>query len=248
MKEVEAALKKYPNERMLKVEHATVLSDTGKVDEAAAEMRSLLGGDRDRETYLSLAQIFEKGKRYTDMGKVLDEAKSIQIERGQGRRLLHARRHAGTDQAVRRFGSRIPQSHRDESGERRRAELSWLHAGGPQCPPGRGISLIKKALDLDPDNGAYLDSLGWVYYRQGKLAEAESALVRAIDKIGQDGTVHDHLGDVYFKLGKTKEAIAQWQASIRDHQAGADADPAEVAKVTKKLDEARVRLAQETKK
>ena len=104
-------------------------------------------------------------------------------------------------------------------------------------------------LDLDPQNGAYLDSLGWVYYRQGKLNEAEGLLLQAIDHIGQDATVHDHLGDVYFKLGKTKDAITQWQASLKVFQAGAqsDSDPEEMASVGKKLESARVRLAQETK-
>jgi len=110
--------------------------------------------------------------------------------------------------------------------------------------------LVKKALDLDPQNGAYLDSLGWVYYRQGKLNEAEGLLVQALDHMSQgDPTVHDHLGDVYFKLGKTKDAITQWQASLKEFQAGAqsDSDPEEVASVGKKLESARVRLAKEGK-
>ena len=64
--------------------------------------------------------------------------------------------------------------------------------------------MIKKAVDLDPNNGAYLDSLGWVYFRQGKLQEAQDQLQRAIDQMATDPTVHDHLGDVYFKLGKTR--------------------------------------------
>src|SRR4029453_11585806 len=73
LREADAALKKYPNERMIKVEHATVLADQGKVDEAVTELRSLMGGERDRETYLTLAQIYEKAKRYADMSKTLDE-------------------------------------------------------------------------------------------------------------------------------------------------------------------------------
>src|SRR6185503_6310984 len=52
LREAEAALKKYPGERMIKIEHATVIADTGKVDEAAAELRTLLTGDRQREIYL----------------------------------------------------------------------------------------------------------------------------------------------------------------------------------------------------
>jgi tetratricopeptide (TPR) repeat protein len=109
--------------------------------------------------------------------------------------------------------------------------------------------MIQKALELDPENGAYLDSLGWAFYQQGKYTEAETMLVRALDRIGQDPTVHDHLADVYLKLGKTKEAISQWQASIKDFQspAGADSDPEDIAKVNRKLDAARVKLAKENK-
>jgi tetratricopeptide (TPR) repeat protein len=109
--------------------------------------------------------------------------------------------------------------------------------------------MIKKALEGDPENGAYLDSLGWAYYQQGKFDEAEGLLTRAIERIGQDPTVHDHLGDVYFKLGKIKEAITQWQASLKDFRspAGIDSEPEDVAKVTRKLDAARVKLAKESK-
>jgi len=120
----------------------------------------------------------------------------------------------------------------------------------------RGVKLdeasqmIKKALDQEPDNGAFLDSMGWVHYRQDKLEEAESMLIKAVELTGADPTVHDHLGDVYFKLGKTKEAISQWQLSVKGFQAGTqtDVDPDDLAKVTKKLDAARVRLAKETGK
>jgi predicted negative regulator of RcsB-dependent stress response len=93
--------------------------------------------------------------------------------------------------------------------------------------------------------------MGWVCYRQGKLDEAQSLLQKALDHIGQDPTVHDHLGDVYIKLGKTKEAIAQWQSSVKAYQTGSsqsDTDADEMAAVNKKLDAARIRLAQESKK
>jgi predicted negative regulator of RcsB-dependent stress response len=90
--------------------------------------------------------------------------------------------------------------------------------------------------------------MAWVLYRQGKADQAEQLLVEALDHMGTDPTVHDHLGDVYYKLGKTKEAIAQWQASVKDFQAALptdDNDPDELARVTKKLESARIKLAQE---
>jgi tetratricopeptide (TPR) repeat protein len=105
--------------------------------------------------------------------------------------------------------------------------------------------LIKRAVDLDPTNYAFLDSLGWVYYHQNKLGDAEAQLTRSVQMMGTDPTIHDHLGDVYFKQGKLKEAIDQWQASLKawNTSSPADQEPDEVAKVQKKLDTARVRLA-----
>ena len=76
---------------------------------------------------------------------------------------------------------------------------------------------------------------------------AEHELARSVQLMSKDPTIHDHLGDVYFKQGKIKEAIAQWQSSLNEWRtsAPADVEPTEMAKVQKKLDSARVKLAQE---
>jgi tetratricopeptide (TPR) repeat protein len=107
--------------------------------------------------------------------------------------------------------------------------------------------LIKRAVNIDPNNYAYLDSLGWVYYRLNRLDEAVQQLTRSLQIMSKDPTIHDHLGDVYFKQGKLKDAIAQWQSSLKEWNSSspADLEADEVAKVQKKLDSARVRLAQE---
>jgi predicted Zn-dependent protease len=112
---------------------------------------------------------------------------------------------------------------------------------------GEAQNYIEKALALDPDNYAYLDSLGWVYFHQNKLDDAETQLSHSLRLGPKDPTIHDHLGDVLFKQGKLREAIAQWQSSLKewDSSAPADVEPEEVAKVQKKLDGARVKLAQE---
>ena len=64
--------------------------------------------------------------------------------------------------------------------------------------------------------GAYLDSLGWAYFRAGDLDKAEESLRRAVDRFSKDPTVHDHLGDVYFKQGNFKDAIVHWQMSLKE--------------------------------
>jgi tetratricopeptide (TPR) repeat protein len=105
--------------------------------------------------------------------------------------------------------------------------------------------MIQKALNADPQNGAYLDSLGWTYFKLGQYALAEETLHKAVSRIKTDPTVHDHLGSIYEKEGKLALAVAQWERSLEASQKSlpADVDPADVAKVQKKLESAKVKLA-----
>jgi tetratricopeptide (TPR) repeat protein len=248
-KEADAALKKYPNDRIVVLAHASLLADRGKADEAASEVRGLLKGDRDRDTLVALAQIYEKGKKFNDEAKILDEVDKLSTSASDKETVSFLR------------GAMYERQKKYDLAE---AEFRKVLASNPDNAEGlnylgymlanRGLKLeeasrmIQKALDIEPDNAAFLDSLGWVYFQQGKYNEAEGPLLRAAEKIGTDPTVHDHLGDLYLKLGKTNEAIGQWQASLQRYQGGApsDNDPEDVSKITRKLENARVRLAKET--
>jgi tetratricopeptide (TPR) repeat protein len=71
---------------------------------------------------------------------------------------------------------------------------------------------VKRALQLDPGNGAYLDSMAWVEYRQGKYDQALENLKRAIENLPrEDAVVFEHLGDVYLKLNRVSQALESWQ-------------------------------------
>ncbi len=75
--------------------------------------------------------------------------------------------------------------------------------------------MIKKALELDPDNGAYLDSLGWLNFRKGKFDEALRDLMRAAQIITRDDpTVFEHIGDTLAKLNRIPQALDYWQKAI----------------------------------
>ena len=75
--------------------------------------------------------------------------------------------------------------------------------------------MIKKALELDANNGSYLDSLGWLNYRKGKFDEALSNLLRAAQTIARDDPiVFEHIGDTYAKLNKTPQALEYWQKAL----------------------------------
>ncbi|MCI0596771.1 MAG: tetratricopeptide repeat protein [candidate division Zixibacteria bacterium] len=71
--------------------------------------------------------------------------------------------------------------------------------------------MIEKALEAEPDNGAYLDSYGWVLFRLGKLKEAEKYVKKALEKNEKDAIIVEHLGDVYWAQGKKEEARAQYR-------------------------------------
>jgi tetratricopeptide (TPR) repeat protein len=251
LREADAALKKFPDEPEVVQEHAFVLGDLGKVDEAAKELRGLLNGPRDRETLLSLAQVYEQAKRFDDAVKAVDDAEKLSTSDEEKSGIFFMR------------GALLERQKKFDASEESFRKALALNPDDPQTLNYLGYMLadrnvrldeaykmIQRAVDLVPNSGAYLDSLGWIYFRQGKLTDAERTLVRAVDLTGQDPTVHDHLGDVYMKLGKTQEAIAQWNASMKGfkEQPASETDPDEVSKVTGKLDAARVKLAQEKKR
>ena len=75
----------------------------------------------------------------------------------------------------------------------------------------RAVKMVAAAVAAEPENRAYRDSLGWVYYRLGRLPEAVAELEKAIDEKQPDGTILDHLGDVYEKLGRHGQATATWK-------------------------------------
>jgi tetratricopeptide (TPR) repeat protein len=112
------------------------------------------------------------------------------------------------------------------------------------------VELLKKAVELDPYNGAYLDSIGWAYYRLEKYDLAEDYLLRAVSRVSRDATIHDHLGDLYFKTGRLHEAAAQWERALAAWQATSptEHDSDAVAKVEDKLHTVKMRLARETGK
>ncbi|MCE5310220.1 MAG: tetratricopeptide repeat protein [Acidobacteriales bacterium] len=246
--EAEAAHVKYPQDRMVTLIRASVLADSGKVEKAAAELKTLLTGKDDRDTYMALAQVWDKAKNYGEMAKALDSAEKFSktneekesVTFMRGAMLERMKKFAESEAEFKKVIGLNPKN---------ASALNYLGymLADRNVRLQEAYSLIAKALDLEPQNGAFLDSMGWVYFRMGKLADAETYLLRALEKVVHDPAIHDHLGDVYSKQGKLKEAIAQWQNSVKawESSAPSDMDHNEIAKVTKKLEGAKVRLAKE---
>ena len=90
------------------------------------------------------------------------------------------------------------------------------------------ITLVQRALEAEPENGAYLDSLGWAYYRRGDLGDAEKYLVAAAKQLPENSEIQDHLGDLFARRGRLAEAVAAWTRALAGD--GQDVDKAAIEK------------------
>ena len=86
------------------------------------------------------------------------------------------------------------------------------------------LAYLEKAVSLDPENGVYLDSLGWALYRLDRLERAEAQLRKAVSKIGTNGVVLDHLADVLKRRGAVREALDYWRRALEGDDEGDELD------------------------
>jgi tetratricopeptide (TPR) repeat protein len=84
------------------------------------------------------------------------------------------------------------------------------------------LELIRGALTIDPWNGAYLDSLGWVYLKLGRFTDARDPLERAAREFPKDATVLEHLGDLYERTGENAKARTYWRRALEALPEAAD--------------------------
>ena len=75
--------------------------------------------------------------------------------------------------------------------------------------------LVRRAVEMLPNDGFIIDSLGWVYFRTGRLDEAVELLERAVELEPSDPIINDHLGDAYWVVGREMEARYQWERALR---------------------------------
>ncbi|MDZ7824471.1 MAG: tetratricopeptide repeat protein [Ahrensia sp.] len=96
-----------------------------------------------------------------------------------------------------------------------------------------GLEMIKKAVEMRPEDGYIIDSLGWAQYRLGNFEEAVVSLEKATDLRPRDPTINDHLGDAYWRVGRRLEAAFQWSQVL-----GMDSEDVDQALIRAKLEAA----------
>jgi tetratricopeptide (TPR) repeat protein len=243
------AVEANPKDRDLKLMLAAEMGDLGKTDEGLAMAKGLLANTtEDRQIWLMLGQMNVRAHRWKDAEDAFNKAEALTTKKEDRSYLLFLRGELAerqkhfepAEQLFRQALELAPDSAMTMN------YLGYMMADkGKQLP--EALKLIRKAVELEPMNGAYLDSLGWAYFKMGEYELAEQNLRQAVERDQTDPTVHDHLGDLYEKTGRTRLAAAQWALSLAQSakSAATDVDPSEVAKVQKKLDGARVKLAKQ---
>jgi tetratricopeptide (TPR) repeat protein len=243
------ALQKLPNDRELRMVLDAQLADTGDPEKPLADVRSLLKGTpEDRDVYLRLAIMDQRLKRWSDAEEALNKAEQLSSKAADKEYVYFLR------------GSTYEREKKYDEAE---AEFKKVLAINPQSAAtlnylgymnaDRGVQLeeslnyIRAAVSLEPTNGAYLDSLGWAYFKLGKYDLAEESLNKASLHMASDPTVQDHLGDLYQKTGRLKLAAAHWERAVAEWNktVASEVDSDLFAATQKKLDAAKVRLARE---
>jgi len=247
MKEAEAAVAQYPKDRQLLMLRATLLGDRGRVDEALAILKGLLtGGPSDFEVLLATAELNSQAKRFPEAQAAVEKALSLstKVEDQENARFL--------------LGSIYERQKRYDLAE---AEFKKVLATDPlngqasnylgYMLADRGVRLeesvqyIQQALKTDPNNGAYLDSLGWAYLKMHRPDLAEAPLEKAGRLISDDPTVLEHLGNLHLELGKVHLAEQEWERALQQWPSalGSDFDAEAAARLQKQLDDLKMRIA-----
>lgn len=236
--EAREARARFPEEAQLVTLEASVLREKGSTEEAvllAEGLRRKSAGKAD--ALMEVAEFYQESKRYGDAEQVLADVRRIQPK---DLRVLFL------------LGAVLERQKRQDAAE---AVFREALAIQPDSAPvlnylgymnaDRGVKLqealgfIQRAVALDPENGAYLDSLGWALYRLDRTDQAEEQLRRAVAKGSPNAVVLDHLGDVLQRRGNMREALDYWRRAL----AGEDEDgELDRARVERKIREAQATL------
>ena len=243
----QAAATAAPDNRELQLTYARQLGDNNKLDEGVklAE-KQLKGTPDDREVYVTLADMQSRAKHWKQASEALDKAEATASKPEEKLFIYYFRgtiadREKLYDQADEEFRKGLAIDPNYAAIENDYGYM--LAERGVKLA--QATSMLQKAVQFDPQNGAYLDSLAWAYFRQGEYTMAEDTERKAILRQPNDPSILAHLGEIYAHNGKLSLAVAEWERSLAEYATSLppEADPNDVSKTQHDLESARVRLA-----
>jgi tetratricopeptide (TPR) repeat protein len=235
LSEVRAGRTRFPKDVDLVLLEATALREKGDL-KAALEIVDKLrsSSPKDVKVLVQTARFYQRAKRYKDAADALRQAKTLepkslavlfQLGAVLERQKLHDEAEAVFREALALQPDSAPVLN----------YLGYMNADrGVKVE--EALQLIQRAVEVDPDNGAYLDSLGWALYRLGRSSAAEDALRKAVSKQGVNAVVLDHMGDVLSKRGALKEALEFWRKALQGEDDDGELDRAALERKIKEAE------------
>jgi tetratricopeptide (TPR) repeat protein len=244
------AMAKYPADSGIRTSYALLLGENEQIDDAIKILRAQLHGDSsDRDAYLNIAQVYERGRRYKEAE---ESARAAEVLPGQARDNEMVWFLLGAIYERQKFYDRAEEEFKKVLAVDPKNALVLNYYGYMLGDLGIRLdeaqSLVERALKEEPYNGGYLDSLGWIYFKENRTVDAEATLRKALARESHDPTIHAHMGDVYAKLGRTDLAAAEWEKSLAEWHKSlpADLESDKVAELEKKLSQSKHRVAQKS--
>ena len=228
-----AASLRQPDEPQFAQLEARALDQAGRKDRAVVVLRdSATANPDDVGAQLALVQMLEDAGRTSESDQTLDRVASkfpsdvrVAFERGA---LLEQRKDFVAAEAAFRDALDKDPNHAPS--------LNYL--GYMLAERGErldeAVSLVERALKIDPDNSSYLDSLGWAYMQQKRYDDAEPLLRKAAAELPTNSVVQDHLGDLLWATGRRQDAVAAWRRAL-----DGDREDLDVKLVEKKIQKAK---------
>jgi tetratricopeptide (TPR) repeat protein len=215
---IRSARLRYPDENEFINLEAATLTDLGRVDEAITLLRGRLKGSlEDFDIYRMISALNTQAGR----GREAVEAARKMLELAPPERqdlvnaslitLSSAQERAGdtkgSEESLRRVLAREPNNATALN------NLGYFLVERNERLA-EALEMIQKAVRAEPTNSSFLDSLGWAYFKLGRLDEAERHLGEAARRDATSATIHSHLGDLYQRRGKPEQARAAWQKAL----------------------------------
>jgi len=206
-----------PNNIPMAIGYARTLADAGKSKEGVEILSKLLQSyPEDIDVYVNLSQLYLQDKRYSEAEKILLRAEGDNSRNDEDRERLKFQRAAVYEKQkdFDRAESILKEILRDNPNNAVALNYIGYMLADRGTRLDEAVQYVKEALALDPRNGAYLDSLGWSFFKLNDLEQAEKYLLEADQLVKNDPTIVDHLGDLYYKIGDLQKAQSYWMKSV----------------------------------
>jgi tetratricopeptide (TPR) repeat protein len=201
----------------VQIQKAFALNSLDKVDEAKELLDAIIAKNpKDGRPMDALGSILRSHERYTEALKYYSQAVNLIDEPAKQNWMLYYSRGVCYERlknwaAAEADFKKALELSPDESLILNYLGYSWVDQG---MNLKQAMDYIRKAVKLKPNDGYYVDSLGWANYRLGNMPAAVEYLERAVELRPDDPIINDHLGDAYWRVGRRLEAKYQWEQAL----------------------------------